>query len=98
MAVCWHCGEIYPDGKLVCPECGADADGTWAPDPGPEDFGAPVYDDSRFSDPEYEDFLKREGLASPSKTGAGARGGKKPFGCGILVLLAVTGFAGILLL
>ena len=78
----------------------------WSPDPGPEEFGTTadfgadesVYDDSRFSDREYEEFLEREGLASPSKTGPGARGGKKPFGCGLFVLLAVTGFAGILLL
>jgi len=60
---CFHCGELFdPEGKLVCPHCGADVDFTYAEDPSDllvEDEGEG-----------YEDFLRREGLA-PEKRGRG---------------------------
>lgn len=36
--VCAHCGELFAEGKLVCPHCGADADFTWAEEPNEFDF------------------------------------------------------------
>jgi predicted nucleic acid-binding Zn-ribbon protein len=57
--VCAHCGEVFQEGKLVCPHCGADADFTFAEDPDEFDFGA--------VDPSYEEILEKEGLAPPSR-------------------------------
>jgi predicted nucleic acid-binding Zn-ribbon protein len=57
--VCAHCGEVFQEGKLVCPHCGIDAEFTHAEEPNEFDFGTP--DTSS-----YEDFLENEGLAPPS--------------------------------
>jgi len=57
--VCAHCGELFPEGKLVCPHCGADADLTYAETPEESEFG-PADSSS------YEEFLEKEGLAPPS--------------------------------
>ena len=29
MLVCPHCGSLFPEGRLSCPECGSDADTGW---------------------------------------------------------------------
>jgi hypothetical protein len=57
--VCAHCGEVFPEGKLVCPHCGADADFTHAEAPSEFEFGP--------ADPSYEEFLEKEGLARPPR-------------------------------
>lgn len=36
--VCAHCGELFEEGRLVCPHCGADADLTYGGDPVDADF------------------------------------------------------------
>jgi len=38
MPVCSHCGELFPEGKLVCPHCGMDADADWSPEPDEFEF------------------------------------------------------------
>jgi hypothetical protein len=59
MRVCAHCGELYPDGRLNCPHCGADADLTWSQDEPPHE----TYEGwSEKDDAEYQAFLEREGL------------------------------------
>jgi len=35
---CNNCGEVFDEGKLVCPQCGADADFTYAEEPNEFDF------------------------------------------------------------
>jgi hypothetical protein len=57
--ICAHCGEVFPEGKLVCPHCGADADFTHAEEPSEFELGPP--------EPSYEEFLENEGLAQPSR-------------------------------
>lgn len=57
--VCAHCGGIFPEGKLACPHCGADADFTHAEEPSEFDFGTTEPSSS------YEEFLEKEGLAEP---------------------------------
>ncbi|MDH3591247.1 MAG: hypothetical protein OER88_05175 [Planctomycetota bacterium] len=89
MPICAHCGDVFPSGKLVCPGCGADADMTWSPDTTPTEF---LVEDERMGDEEYEDFLRGEGLADQPGTR------RKPFGCALLALAAVSGLAGVLLL
>ena len=56
--VCAHCGELFSEGKLVCPHCGADADLTYTETPSDFEFET--------ADPSYEEFLEKEGLAPPS--------------------------------
>ncbi len=97
MRICAHCGDSFPESKLVCPGCGADADLTWSPDITPDeiaaDFGADGgYDDARFTDSEYEDFLRREGLATPNGSP------KKRGGCGLFLLFVVPGIWALVLL
>jgi hypothetical protein len=58
--VCAHCGELFSEGKLVCPHCGADADLTYAEAPDESEFGA------EDSSSRYEEFLEKEGLTQPS--------------------------------
>jgi len=35
---CNNCGEVFDEGKLVCPHCGADADFTYAEEPNEFEF------------------------------------------------------------
>ena len=65
MAVCSHCGEVFPDRRLNCPHCGADKDQDWSPDP---EYGELGVDDE---EQEYRDFLDREGLSEKPKRGCG---------------------------
>jgi len=65
MAVCAHCGEVFPDGRLNCPHCGADKDQDWSPDPEYGEFG--VEDEEQ----EYREFLEREGLSKASGRSCG---------------------------
>jgi len=60
--VCAHCGELFDEGKIVCPHCGADSDFTHAETPSEFEFDAP----GAPGDDDYERFLEREGLAAPS--------------------------------
>ncbi|MHC4956329.1 MAG: hypothetical protein ACYTGZ_21010 [Planctomycetota bacterium] len=87
MPVCAHCGEVYSDGRLNCPHCGADADQDWAPDPEYGDF----LDANPDEDAEYRNFLVREGLAEPTKTRSG-------LGCGTKAAAFVLICAGLYLL
>ena len=57
--VCAHCGELFTEGKLVCPHCGADADLTFTEATDESEFGM---DDSS----SYEEFLENEGLKQPA--------------------------------
>ena len=41
MRACFHCGELFEEGKLVCPHCGADADFTYAEEPNEFAFDEP---------------------------------------------------------
>lgn len=59
LRVCAHCGELFTEGKLVCPHCGADADLTYAEAPDESEFG--MEDSSS-----YEEFLEKEGLKQPA--------------------------------
>ena len=83
--VCAHCGGIFPEGKLVCPHCGADADFTHAEDPSEFELGMT-------EDAEYEEFLRKEGLAPPS--------GRPKRGLCVLLLAgpAISGLIWVLLL
>ena len=65
MPVCSHCGELFPDGRLNCPHCGADRDQDWSPDP---EYGELGVDDE---DQEYREFLEKEGLSKPSGRACG---------------------------
>ena len=38
MPVCSNCGEIFEEGRLVCPHCGMDSDANWSPEPDEFDF------------------------------------------------------------
>ena len=85
MAVCSHCGEVFPDHRLNCPHCGADKDQEWSPDPEYGELG--IEDEEQ----EYRDFLEREGLSPPSKGPAGRT-------CGTTAVLVVLICAALLLL
>ena len=66
---------MYPEERLNCPHCGADADLTYVEDP------AWVADPHDKGDA-YQDFLRREGLAeSESRPGKGRTGG----GCALML-------------
>ena len=62
MAVCAFCGEMFPDERPNCPHCGADKDLTWSNDEYDPDL-SPDPDE----DKEYQDFLRKEGLAEDAK-------------------------------
>jgi hypothetical protein len=61
---CPHCGESVPARALACPGCGSDAKSGWSEDAdvwgGDIPTGHGDDDDDGF---DYEEFLKREGLA-----------------------------------
>jgi len=93
---CAHCGKLFdPEGKLVCPHCGADVDLTYAWEPSEFEFGPEekAYEEVRKGegfipdeDAEYQEFLEKEGLAPA----------KQRRGC-LLALLAAP-FLGLVLL
>ncbi len=90
MKVCAHCGELFSEGKLVCPHCGADADLTLSE--APYHFES---DDPRMDDSAYDDFIAAEGLGEPENkddTGKGGGGG-----CALLAL-AIAGSLWLFLL
>ena len=60
--VCSFCGELYPEKRLACPHCGADADQTYTDDGHEPDLGVDHEPDT-MDDEAYESFLEREGLA-----------------------------------
>ena len=85
MAVCSHCGEVFPDGRLNCPHCGADKDQDWSADP---EYGELGFEDE---DAEYRDFLDREGLSDPSPKRSGRS-------CGTTVVLIALICAAVFIL
>jgi len=89
MRVCAHCGELYPEGRLNCPHCGADADLTWSQDEPPHETyqGWTEKDDA-----EYRDFLEREGLLDEPSKRAGHR---RPVWLILLALLLAASISGI---
>ena len=62
--VCAHCGELYPEGRLACPHCGADEEAGWSGEDYSPEFDLP---DADMGDQDYEKFLEAEGLAAPAK-------------------------------
>jgi len=96
MAVCSHCGELYPDGRLNCPHCGMDAEQGWTPDP---EYGEFEGGSDTDEDAEYQAFLEREGLASPKKQPKN-RPKKQPGrrGCGSVALIGVLVCAALIVL
>jgi hypothetical protein len=85
MRVCGDCGEMFGDGKLVCPHCGAEPDQPWSEAPIEQGYEEPVMEDE-----EYGYFLEREGLDGPSRK-------RRRAGCATILLAAVSGTAWILL-
>lgn len=79
--VCAHCGELYAEGKLACPHCGADADLTWSEAPIEAEYATHESEDE-----DYREFLEKEGLA-PKKRG----------GCLLCAIPFLTGMALLLL-
>ena len=64
MPVCGHCGEMFPEKRLNCPHCGADADVTWSHE-GEYHEELQDFDDEA----EYREFLVNEGLEKPVRKG-----------------------------
>jgi len=73
--MCANCGEVFDEGKLVCPGCGADTDLTLADAPVGSGYADPGLDDD-----EYTELLEQEGLA-PKRRRAG---------CLVLILPALA--------
>jgi predicted nucleic acid-binding Zn-ribbon protein len=84
--VCAHCGEMYPEKRLNCPHCGANADLTYVDDGYDPELGVEV----RSEEEEYREFLDRAGMAEPKKKS------RRRAGCGLL--LAGLSIPGLLLL
>lgn len=57
-----------PAGRASCPHCGSDAETGWREESDPDT--AAVAEDLLYSDDDYADFLRREGLghAAPPRT------------------------------
>ncbi|HTE05095.1 MAG TPA: zinc-ribbon domain-containing protein [Planctomycetota bacterium] len=72
---CPHCGAQVARGALACPGCGSDEASGWSEDAGswagdlPAGYGGDDAEDSdeAGADAEYEDFLRREGLAGDGR-------------------------------
>jgi len=84
--VCAHCGEMYPERRLNCPHCGADADLTYVPDP--EWIADPREKDEEEA---YQDLLELEGLAEPK-----TQPKKGPRGRGCALMLAGGTISGLI--
>lgn len=80
---CAHCGELYADGRPNCPHCGADADLTYGDDSHDPDLG-----EFDAGEPEYEETLRREGLAPAPPRSPG-----RPPGVAWMVVLVVAAVA-----
>jgi len=71
---CPHCGATVAVGALACAECGSDAQSGWSEDAEawagdlPAGYGDDSSDDEDGDEQrEYEDFLRREGLAGDGR-------------------------------
>jgi hypothetical protein len=68
---CPHCGHAVRVGALACPDCGSDAQSGWSEDAdawsGDLPAGYGDDDDDGDGDDDYEDFLRREGLAEDGR-------------------------------
>ncbi|MHC4930797.1 MAG: hypothetical protein ACYTGV_01215 [Planctomycetota bacterium] len=73
--VCAHCGKMYPEERINCPHCGADADLTYVEDP-------PWMADPRTEEEVYEEFLEQEGLAEPKHR---PKPGSRRGGCALVL-------------
>ncbi|MAG57030.1 MAG: hypothetical protein CMJ83_12110 [Planctomycetes bacterium] len=80
MATCDFCGESFKDGRRACPHCGSDADTGWNEDA--DDLGLEL-PETALDDGDYDDFLRREGLAADGAADRNSRG--------FIVLLIVLG-------
>jgi len=69
---CPHCGHAVRLGALACPACGSDAQSGWSEDADawsgdlPAGYGDDA-DDEMDEEDDYEDFLRREGLAEDNR-------------------------------
>jgi len=86
--VCFHCGELFDEGRLVCPHCGADREMTYYETP-PEALEGGW---SETDDAAYKAYLKQEGLA-PLR----AARRKNHMWWGLLALLLASGLILLLL-
>jgi hypothetical protein len=62
---CTFCNEEFPAGRRSCPHCGADATTGWN-DPEDDDLSVELGETS-LDDPDYDAFLRREGLGPGSQ-------------------------------
>lgn len=71
---CPHCDESVREGALACPGCGSDATSGWseAADAWSGDLPGGYEEDE--DDFDYDDFLRREGLAGDGRASPADRG------------------------
>ena len=84
--VCSFCGKLYPEKRIACPHCGADADLTYSDDSYDPDLG--YHDRDHMDDEAYRSFLEREGLVERPE-----RKVVRPRRTGCSLLLAGLGLA-----